>query len=670
MKRKCGKAYRKSFGSLIGRGLTVTEHMHVTGQTAKKVKEMRKTAVINEATFKLSAQYAEGTIRTGHTHKVEIECTREFMKKELGNRSGQDKEGYYQYHSRDYLYWNIYYNEFQKVCAMIADRVADMDDMTQASFRGQPGQPKTRTQRNFTNFGVHGKLSKSADPRNSRRVDTEILDEQDLEWTPKDRLIPLTYNEFWSAIERKGGEGLRIKRVKQVSTMCPHCTNLAALEEAYDRLAGELIPDKVQMAKVFYKRTQARLHRKFYTHQRPFTQWFKSWMVEHPDEKVCLVFQDYGKFYNSSGQKVKDLCFVICYTDDKGELCYKYIDNLFQGASDSKSTEGIWTKILEETDTFDEFDTIYVSGDTGNGFRGYSVASFFSTWRRRFNKRVVQCFLCPRHAYSLCDAHFGHLYEIIHTQKILGWLESADDYKEAIESSINEGRIANTTVFAWSDFPKIKVTKISGGLISHATHIEYPDGDGWALARQVSGSGLWRLIRLSKEYTWKKKFCKKCSQADQRPVVAHGPDDCPRSKRGVAVPQGPPRHLKDALDWKPDQYDESAEKLVEQMQKSMDQYKVNSLEDLDKDTFFVVLNGQKAPNPTWSVVKMVEKKEDGQVKIRWYGSSKRAKKDKHRLKKQVTNNFYLSFNCRFVCMLSIVYTRSKFVFIKYLHFES
>jgi hypothetical protein len=542
----------------------------------------------------------------------------------------------------------MYRRNFGEVCKLIAERVNAADEETQASFVGRKGCTKTRTQRNYCNYEQRGERCKVADPRKSKRRREDELDDEDLEWQPTDRLLPLSYDAFWDAIKRKGGEGLRIKHVKQVTGACPHCSRLDALEAEYLRLQGEHDADKTKLAEVWYKLTQARLHRQFWTHQRPFSQHLKAWMVENKEKedvkKTCLVYQDYGKFYASDGSKVKDLCFVICSLNEFGELTYQYVDNLFRGGSDSSSTIAIWESVMDATELFDKFDTIYLSGDTGNGFRGYDVAAFLSTWKARWGKRVVQCFLCPRHAYSLCDAHFGHLYELIHTQKVQGWLISEEDYQQAIEGGIDAGQIKNTQTFAWTELRDSKPSNVSRGqFISGVTHLEYPDGDGWALVRTVSGSGPWRLMKLFKSHRWKHDFCKNCSLALNTPTKGHGEKGrCPFLKRGVAKSQGNPRDLEDAIAWVPPHADRAVvDDHISSLKKNLDVYRIGKVSDLDPDKgeFFVVNNGQVPPAPTWSVCKILERCEgDGQAKVHWYGSSKVPKKDKHRLKKQVKLN--------------------------------
>jgi hypothetical protein len=297
---------------------------------------------------------------------------------------------------------------------------------------------------------------------------------------------------------------------------------------------------------------------------------------------------------------------------------------------------------MRETELFEDFDTVYLCGDTGNGFRGYDVAAFLSTWEKEFGKRVVQCFLCPRHAYSLCDAHFGHLYEIIHTEKVLGWLISEEDYQAAINDSIEAGKIKNTETFVWKEFDHEKSPmhkKVSRGqYITGVTHLEYPDGPGWALVRTVSGSGPWRLMKLFKEHRWKHDFCKKCTLASNRPVRAHLKNKCPYSRKGVAKSQGDPRKLEAAIEWVPAHRDEQVVKNhVDELKRRLEVFKVASLADVNPEngSFLVVNNGQLAPAPTWSVVKFLRRATDQKVQVHWYGHTRNPKTDKHRLKKQV-----------------------------------
>lgn len=119
---------------------------------------------------------------------------------------------------------------------------------------------------------------------------------------------------------------------------------------------------------------------------------------------------------------MKDLIITLV-TNVNGARMRRYIDNLFIGQGRAKSSIAIWKELLD-TDEFAGIKKMYLTGDTGSGFRSYEMLMFLSTIKGTWDIEVEIHFLCPRHAFSLCDAHGWIVAEIFHHVKLSGWLQT------------------------------------------------------------------------------------------------------------------------------------------------------------------------------------------------------------------------------------------------------
>jgi hypothetical protein len=247
---------------------------------------------------------------------------------------------------------------------------------------------------------------------------------------------------------------------------------------------------------------------------------------------------------------VYDLVLHIVTNTEDHVVERRYIDNFFHGSACGANTCTMLDYLLNETSEFDDMDTIYFTGDTGNGFRSWRLANYFSA--RPDGRKYVQVFLCPRHAYSLCDAHLAVCGCPIHNAKIGGNMNTSDQFKKVVDESY----IQNTRTYDFGELEEIDpdakkkyVTLDSTTGIRKVTHLEFPYGPGWAIGREVSGIGPWFLFNLS-SVKWqgmqnkKGLFCRKCSEAAVKPVPGHVDYKlCPRyRKKGVGLMAQPLQH--------------------------------------------------------------------------------------------------------------------------------
>ena len=159
----------------------------------------------------------------------------------------------------------------------------------------------------------------------------------------------------------------------------------------------------------------------------------------------CVLYLDFAKYYNTSGAKVKDLIIVVVWRNEDGDMVRSYIDNFFMGASKASCTHDILERLLSDpTCILSSFQTIYITGDTGNGFRSYESLYFFSCAVSKFKKKIALHFLCPRHAFSLCDAHGGNVGSHVEDIKHSSSLYTAEQYCAVVQ----EAGLKNTTAYA------------------------------------------------------------------------------------------------------------------------------------------------------------------------------------------------------------------------------
>ena len=93
---------------------------------------------------------------------------------------------------------------------------------------------------------------------------------------------------------------------------------------------------------------------------------------------------------------------------------------------------------------FDQFDKIILASDNGNGFRGYNLLYFYSTWASTYGKVCEVELLCPKHAWSLCDAHGGNVGDLLYQHMVQGSVKGAN----AVADVILDSSIRDTIVYA------------------------------------------------------------------------------------------------------------------------------------------------------------------------------------------------------------------------------
>jgi hypothetical protein len=156
--------------------------------------------------------------------------------------------------------------------------------------------------------------------------------------------------------------------------------------------------------------------------------------------------------YNSDGGKVSSLVMTCYFIEPKisSEPQRIYLDNYFTGHCSGQSICHIWDDLLRNQDVFKPFTTIYLSGDTGSGFRSSAVLAFYSSLYHQYGITVEVHSLCPRHAYNLCDSHGAHTKRAVRSAMLSGIsVISPTDFSFVINTS----QVNNTLVY---DYGAIK----------------------------------------------------------------------------------------------------------------------------------------------------------------------------------------------------------------------
>ena len=251
----------------------------------------------------------------------------------------------------------------------------------------------------------------------SGNKDTKIKD------MPVEILRPLSDKTYWKCVmyDRTTKTGIKMTYIKRLN--CPWCRKSLDLErKKLELLASSWADaerqgrDTVKLSKAYGKQESLvrnlQQHQDWWNTQRPFMKAIQRQLQKGELPGVKLVFQDYVKFYANNSDAIKTLNLSMISNNPEellGETLLTYADHFFKGSSYATTAIRIWEFMLSNTDTFDDVDKIVISGDTGNGFRGYDLLYFFSTVWDRIQKIIEQDWLCPRHAFGPCDRRGGHL---------------------------------------------------------------------------------------------------------------------------------------------------------------------------------------------------------------------------------------------------------------------
>ena len=439
----------------------------------------------------------------------EKDATREWAITELGQKSGNTlTDTYYLYHSKGSFY-KLYVKYFVKVIAMFVKE-----------------NPEAYASDEDLSLDKMAELSQFR--KNVLMYKGKYLD--------KSKMKPRSPQVFWSMIKRKNGQGLKICKVKKLHD-CEVCRELPAHQKLYKTLLEQrnnsqnididrrnIINKKIRCIELKIER--GRIHIEQFKHQRTY---INREIRDKLQPNQVLVYQDYVSCYDSTGKKCKNLVLTLITKRSNSEaIDIRYIDNFYYGKSDANTTIQIWHQILKHTHHFDNYNDIFLSGDTGSGFRSVKLCWFYTTWVGKYGKMPHIHHLCPRHAYSLCDSHGQHVVQQEQIARAEGAILIAGaDYADLVSKS----KLQRTTAFSWkleelSDPVQLPVSVLRSKLPGISKCCEqryyYNNARGspvWAegivLMRCLSGEGDFTYYDMRKDSS----ICLKCSKTMLRPQV-------------------------------------------------------------------------------------------------------------------------------------------------------
>jgi hypothetical protein len=132
-------------------------------------------------------------------------------------------------------------------------------------------------------------------------------------------------------------------------------------------------------------------------------------------------------------------------------IAVRYVDCVFPEAHTWRTIVGILDSLLADGE-FKAFRRLYLVSDNGSGFHQSETFHFYSFIQQLYGIEVSIHMLCPRHAYSLCDAHGGHTKTIgAEDRSATGALDSTTAFAAKLRQAHTKGRLKKTTVYEFDD---------------------------------------------------------------------------------------------------------------------------------------------------------------------------------------------------------------------------
>jgi hypothetical protein len=265
-----------------------------------------------------------------------------------------------------------------------------------------------------------------------------------------------------------------------------------------------------------------------------------------------MWYLDYGGFTDSTGRKVNCWGATILAPGHAQEHFDVFFDAKNQAAREEQpgfkkdGQAGIFflAELLDPardptgTDRsliaqkFPAVTHIILSGDTGNGFRGYEMLEELSKVATKYNFSVELVNLAPGHAFNRTDARIAHintyLRKLLRKTRVFGAFGLATALRAA---SMKRSNVFFRVVEGQEDREKkrknlgaqIQSKQLVGGKVGvrGLLYFDFRLEPGYAIARQYGDPGA--VDNPSFVYTWKKdeakKMCQTCSDRAQKPVM-------------------------------------------------------------------------------------------------------------------------------------------------------
>jgi hypothetical protein len=265
-------------------------------------------------------------------------------------------------------------------------------------------------------------------------------------------------------------------------------------------------------------------------------------LAQHPGVKRML-WMDYGKFYNSDGSKVKVLGISSYYYNlGNDKLQYSHVNAFFRGSSCATAAVYILGRLMDQKLLVGDFTDLTICSDTGNGFRGQQLGSFFCEWGEKYNVTVRQCLGVPHHAANCVDGRISTINCIVRRYLVNANLYTPMQYCYVNRLSTLTKDRTNTDSYYFNKV-MLKQSKSSAdslrktigwmGYLNFDYTLNLQHGTtGLVRKRSMAEAGHWELLDLRRG----RKTCNICRDVGVFALkTAHKPSKCPNKQVAASI---------------------------------------------------------------------------------------------------------------------------------------
>lgn len=270
---------------------------------------------------------------------------------------------------------------------------------------------------------------------------------------------PRCYKSFYGRLLR----GIRISKIKHPHD-CPICspTFISSIDAAITRYRQTVLESEskssvrkatLRMAALEEKKKSRSLHLKKNSDQRAYYQRVKSTMG--PDD--CILVMDYVSSHYSAGGsmdgvggKYNILVIAVEYRpeghDKPIRRFFDYPCCMPNNKHDLQHLAHAFLHLFEESNWMTingkcNFKNMWRVSDNGQPFKstGFMYLESYIAAKHKLNYEVI--FLCPYHAFSICDGHGGSVKKVIHSAHVQQRVPTkAGLYRDLIDTRVQDTR--------------------------------------------------------------------------------------------------------------------------------------------------------------------------------------------------------------------------------------
>jgi hypothetical protein len=257
------------------------------------------------------------------------------------------------------------------------------------------------------------------------------------------------------------------------------------------------------------------------------------------DTRFCVMYEDFGAYYDVCGDKVIDLVLTVRHQDQWGGIAWTILHNFCRNeeflSEDCYTVRDVWLHHLIESGELDHWDHVVVVRDGGAHFQNnktsYLESCLTDMMKERRNFIYEVSALAKRHGYNICDSAISRVASVSRRLAVAGTPAIlAEQWADLVNES---DRFENTRAYWYDDIDRnpsnfpINLKDFSGiqqycqFLYSYKNQygVEVRE-PGYVRARVVSTRGKFTFHDFLQKYRpaeWG-AMCRDCSQIHQRPI--------------------------------------------------------------------------------------------------------------------------------------------------------